>query len=143
MSLLEMRTQACFIAGVPGEKKDDRKQTYKYVRRLVLAGIDEIAVSIFTPIPGAVLGQSLSGFSHYSELSHSPAWRSDYTDIQRYRYGLYLTFFIFQALLKPNKFIKAMVRVFTGNTQTKMEMSLRKFVIVRYLYILCKFNISR
>jgi radical SAM superfamily enzyme YgiQ (UPF0313 family) len=138
MSSLGIRTQACFIAGVPGETKQDRRKTYQYVRKLVISGVDEIAVSIFTPIPGAVLGSSLSGFSHYSELSHSPAWRSDYSQIQRYRYGLYLNFFLAQAIARPFKFTKAMLRALSGNTQTKMEMSLRKFVIVRVQYLKAK-----
>ena len=62
MNKLGMRTQACFIAGVPGEKRADRKESIAYVSELVKAGVDEIAVTIFTQIPGAALGESLAGF---------------------------------------------------------------------------------
>ena len=135
MSRIGIRTQACFIAGVPGETKNDRKQTLNFLRKLTMSGVDEIAVSIFTPIPGAVLGNSISGFSHYSELTHSPKWRSDYQEILLFRYRMYLKFLLILFILKPRKFIRVVYGVLTGYTQTKMEMSFRKIIIVNLSYL--------
>jgi anaerobic magnesium-protoporphyrin IX monomethyl ester cyclase len=143
MNKIGMRTQACFIAGVPGELKKDRKESIKYVRELVKAGVDEIAVTIFTPIPGAALGNSLAGFSHYSELSHSPAWRSDYTTINRFRYRMYLTFFLFKIVKHPRKVASEIFRLFSRNFETKMEMSIYKVFKVRLMYYSQKFRITR
>jgi len=67
MDQLGIRTQACFIAGVPGEDEEDRRLSCAYVKKLVRAGVDEIAVTIFTPLPGAVLSKSLEGYTHYSQ----------------------------------------------------------------------------
>jgi len=135
MSRLKLRTQACFIAGVPGETEADRQDSIHYVRQLAKAGIDEIAVSIFTPIPGAALGNSISGFKHYSELSHSPAWRNDYKEITKFRTKMYLNYFLFQFIYHPSKSLRELYGVSSGKVQTKMEMSLRKFFIVRAKYI--------
>lgn len=134
MNKIGMRTQACFIAGVPGEKWKDRFQTLAYMSRLVLAGVDEIAVTIFTPIPGAKLGLSLSGYSHYSELSHSPKWREDYRDVSAFRYAMYLLFFILK-LRFPTKVLRELKGILTMNFETKMEMSIYKFFRIRFLYM--------
>lgn len=142
MNKLGMRTQACFIAGVPGEKRADRKESIVYVRELVKAGVDEIAVTIFTPIPGAALGESLAGFGHYSELSHSPSWRSDYKTINRFRYQMYLTFFCLKFVHHPKKVAREISRLFTGNFETKMEMSIYKVFKIRVMYYSKKFRLS-
>lgn len=139
MSKIRMKTQACFIAGVPGEDYHDRLQSIKYVRKLARAGIDEIAVSIFTPIPGAKLGGSLLGFQHYSELSHSPMWREDYREVSKFRWLMYLNYFSFQFLYHPTKSFREVFGVLTGKVQTKMEMSLRKIILVRFRYLKAKF----
>ena len=45
------------------------------MKRLVKEGIDEIAVFIYSPIPGSFFADKLGGFRHYSELSRSPTWK--------------------------------------------------------------------
>lgn len=143
MNVIGMRTQACFIAGVPGETSNDRKESISYVRDLVKAGVDEIAVTIFTPIPGAALGKSLEGFKHYSELSHSPTWRSDYATINRFRYHMYLTFFICKLFWQPKKVLMEISRLVTGKFETKMEMSIFKAFKVRKMYYLSVFKLRK
>ena len=127
MNELGIRTQACFIAGVPGETEDDRKISIDYVKMLVRAGIDEIAVTIFTPIPGAELSNSMTGYDHYSQLTHSPTWREDYREVWWFRLRMYLTFFVFK-LLYPRKIAREVFGMLTRRFQTKMEMSLFKQV---------------
>ena len=133
MNRLGIRTQACFIAGVPGENNDDRILSIKLVRRLVASGVDEIAVTIFTPLPGTALSDSLTGYSHYSQLTHSPNWREDYKIVSAYRYKMYLNFFIWK-LLWPKKVIRELIGFFSKNFETKMEMSVYKTVKLRLLY---------
>ena len=133
MNALGMRTQACFIAGVPGEEEADRKISIAYVKSLVKAGVDEIAVTIFTPIPGAALSNAMSGYSHYSQLTHSPSWRSDYGVVQWYRRRMYLTFF-WHKLRYPRKVLREIRGILSRQFQTKMEMSIYKVVKLRALY---------
>lgn len=133
MNRLGIRTQACFIAGVPGENNDDRIQSVQLVRRLVNAGVDEIAVTIFTPLPGTALSDSLTGYSHYSQLTHSPNWREDYKTVVAYRYKMYINFFLWK-LLWPTKVIREGFSFITKNFETKMEMSLYKQMKLWFLY---------
>ena len=133
MNALGIRTQACFIAGVPGENEDDRKQSISYVKQLVKNGVDEIAVTIFTPIPGAALAKSMEGYKHYSELTHSPTWRKDYREVQWFRMRMYLTFFLFKALFS-GKILREVLGLLTRRFQTKMEMALFKQAKLYLLY---------
>jgi anaerobic magnesium-protoporphyrin IX monomethyl ester cyclase len=132
MNQIGLRTQACFIAGVPGENWVDRFKTLGYVSKLVHLGVDEIAMTIFTPIPGAALSKSMSGFVHYSELSHSPRWRKDFITISFFRYLTYALFFTLK-LTKPRKIIREISSIKSLNFETKMEMSLYKFFRIRNL----------
>jgi radical SAM superfamily enzyme YgiQ (UPF0313 family) len=139
MSEIGMRTQACFIAGVPGESWRDRLKTISYIISLVSSGVDEIAMTIFTPIPGAELSKSISGFNHYSELTHSPKWRSDYFQVSLFRYLSYLVFFTCK-LAKPKKIFREFHSIVNLNFETKMEMSLYKFFKIRLMFLNSKIN---
>src|SRR3989338_4772616 len=46
-------SQACFVIGYPGETKADLSKTTALVKKLASDGIDEIALFIITPMPGA------------------------------------------------------------------------------------------
>jgi radical SAM superfamily enzyme YgiQ (UPF0313 family) len=132
MNRIGIRTQACFIAGVPGENWLDRLKTLAYVSKIVYLGVDEIAMTIFTPIPGAALSESITGFVHYSELSHSPRWRHDYLTVNFFRYLTYFLFFTLK-MTKPRKVIREIRSIKIYKFETKMEMSLYKFFRIRSL----------
>lgn len=132
LNKIGIRTQACFIAGVPGENWIDRLLTLTYIIKIVFLGVDEIAMTIFTPIPGAKFSDSLKGYSHYSELSHSPKWRKDYYSVSLFRYFAYLTFFVFK-LTKPKKILRELKSILSKNFETKMEMSIYKYFKIRFL----------
>lgn len=140
MSELGIRTQACFIAGVPGENKTDQSLSIAYVKKLLKVGLDEIALYIFTPLPGAALSKSMVGYSHYSQCTRSPKWREDYTSVRRYRYRMYITFFLWK-LASPGKVLKEVLRLCTREFETKMEMSIYKQVklyLLAYVPIIFK-----
>jgi radical SAM superfamily enzyme YgiQ (UPF0313 family) len=125
--------QACFLIGIPGEDEEDRRLTMDYVRKLVRAGIDEIAVYMFTPLPGAKLSKYVEGYSHPSQCTRTPTWRKDYKDIRRYRYRLYMTFFLAKSR-KPGKILREIAGLASKNFRTKMEMSLAKQLKLYMLY---------
>ncbi|MGV8058393.1 MAG: B12-binding domain-containing radical SAM protein [Smithellaceae bacterium] len=134
MSELGIKTQACFIAGLPGEEKQDRVDSLNYVKKLVAAGVDEINVPVFTPVPGSGLSKAIDGYTQYAQCTFSPTWRSDYREVNSFRYRMYLTFFLHK-LKHPRKVFREIKGLLTGRFQTKMEMSFFKLIklfILRY-----------
>lgn len=126
MHALDIRMQAVFIGGVPGETPRDRDMSVAYAKKLIKAGVDEISLVIFTPLPGAALSGAINDFKHYSQCTPSPAWRKDYGELMAYRRRMYSTLFIYKAIYHPVKFVRGLWRFFTLSFQTKMEMSLFK-----------------
>lgn len=127
MNELGIRTQACFLAGLPGEEEADRRMTLQYVKKLIAAGVDEISCYIFTPVPGSELSRALEGYDHYSQCTPSPNWRSDYKEVLAFRHRMYRTYFLYK-LTCPRKVLREIWGLLTGRFQTKMEMSLFKQV---------------
>jgi anaerobic magnesium-protoporphyrin IX monomethyl ester cyclase len=134
LNRLDIKTQACFIAGTPEETELDRQKSIDYVKRLVKAGVDEIAVFIYSPIPGSALADQVDGYNHFSELTRSPVWRKDYKSLKKYRMKMYKTFFLYKLLFFPQKVIFEIYRIFKREFKTKMEMSIFKLVKLRLLY---------
>ena len=114
-----------FLIGSP-EDEEDRDLSVAYVRNLVSAGVDEIAVYVFAPLPGTALSQSITGYDHYSQLSRSPTWRSDYREVARYRRRMYATFFLSKIIRQPSKVLREARSFIRRRFQTKMEMSVYK-----------------
>jgi radical SAM superfamily enzyme YgiQ (UPF0313 family) len=134
MNELGIRSQACFIAGLPGEEEQDRVESLNYVKKLVEAGVDEINVPVFTPVPGSGLSQSIDGYTQYAQCTFSPTWRRDYREVNSFRYRMYLTFFLHK-LKHPQKVFREIRGLLTGRFHTKMEMSffkLLKLFALRY-----------
>lgn len=135
MNVLGIHSQACFIGGVPGELEEDRKMTIAYASKLIAAGVDEISLYIFTPVPGSALSKSLEGFTHYSQCTPSPTWRKDYKIILNFRRRMYLNYFS-KKILQPKKVFIVIKGLITGRYKNKMEMSLIKQVklyLLRYI----------
>ena len=128
MNRLGIRMQAVFLGGVPGEVEDDRAQSVAYATRLIRAGVDEISLVIFTPLPGAALSSAISGYRHYSECTPSPAWREDYGELMAYRRRMYINFFRSKLRFQPRKVLREVGGLLTSRFETKMEMSLFKQV---------------
>lgn len=128
MHQLGIRSQAVFLGGVPGETPEDRELSVAYARQLVQAGVDEISVVIFAPLPGAALASQVSGYRHYSECTPSPAWRDDYGTLLAYRRRMYLSFFANKVRWHPGKVARELGRLVSVKFETKMEMSLFKQV---------------
>lgn len=125
MHKLGITSQACFVIGFPGEEKSDRCLSRKYIKRLVKAGIDEIALFVMTPIPGsAACEYSPLGYKNLSQLTFSPTWRKAYRSLGRYRRNTYLLFLLWKLRYHPFKLLRHPVNVLTKRFNTKMEMAL-------------------
>ncbi|MBU6234372.1 MAG: B12-binding domain-containing radical SAM protein [Alphaproteobacteria bacterium] len=126
MASLGIKMQAVFIGGVPGEEPDDRDMSVAYAKRLIEAGVDEVSLVIFTPLPGAKLSSAINDFSHYSQCTPSPAWRKDYKILTAYRMRMYTNLLVCKARYHPDKLVAEVFRLVTLRFKTKMEMSLFK-----------------
>lgn len=123
MNKLNITTQACFVLGYPGENKEDLKLTKEYIKKLVKAGVDEVALFIMTPIPGSNKFDSLYGYQNYSQLTFSPTWRQDYKELNKFRLKIYLQFYLMKIIYHPVKFLKQPVYLISRKFKTKTEMT--------------------
>ena len=131
-----MGTSTCtfFVTGYPGETDDDRKQTKRYIRHLAREGVEEVIMPILTPFPStdAMNEPSLQGFSEFDELCFSPLWRKDYKSLNRYRLGVYLSFYTTRLLSHPLRILRQLFNVITGKAATKSEMTARRIFMDLY-----------
>lgn len=131
-----MGTSTCtfFVTGYPGETKEDRRQTKRYINHLARKGVDEVIMPILTPFPEteAMNEPSLQGFSEYDELCFSPVWRKDYKRLNRYRWGIYLNFYTTRLFFHPLRVLRQLRNVLTGKAATKSEMTARRIFMDLY-----------
>ncbi len=129
LSQRKVRTQACFVLGYPGEEEEDRWKTFRYAKRLLKAGLGEVTYFIVAPMPGTPIEHEIAGESHgLSDLTFSPAWRSDYAELIHWRNRLYQSFFLYRIFVTPHRFLGSCVRALWGKTKLKMEMFPRRRV---------------
>lgn len=120
-------TQACFILGYPGEQKEDIALTNKYIRQIVKAGIDEIAVLILTPTPGSVIFNNYAqenALDDISKLTFTPTWRKDYKKYALERLRSYSFFVFWRLVYHPLAVVKQPFSFIHKHFYTKMEMTL-------------------
>lgn len=129
MNKIGMISQACFIIGFPGETDKDLKLTRNYIKELVKAGIDEIAIFIMTPIPGSrACEYSPLGYKNLSHLTFSPKWRPAYEHLSCYRRWTYFWFLLWKLIYHPEKMVQHIYNLLTKNFNTKIEMALWRVV---------------
>ncbi|MBW2982351.1 radical SAM protein [Candidatus Woesearchaeota archaeon] len=104
--LFKITTQACFVIGYPGETDQDRKLTRKYIHKLTRAGVDEIALFIFAPIPGAKSYSKKWNYKNISDLTFSPRWRKEYKKLNKWRQQSYVLFFLWKLLYHPFSYFR-------------------------------------
>lgn len=117
-------TQACFILGFPGEEEVDIRETRNLIKLYARLGVDEIAIYIMTPLPGASVFEAFNYKEDYECLSFSPVWRIDYGQLSFIRKKLYFTYFFYKIIFHPFKIMRHVKNVFSGRFETKMEMTL-------------------
>ena len=126
MRKIGIRSQACFVVGMPGEKKMHRKESMNYMQKLAKAGVDEVACYIITPLPGSKIFKDISGYKSLSQCSHTPTRRKDFRELYTFRIKFYLSFLFFKFIFNPKQFYLVFQRLITLKFETKMEMSLYK-----------------
>ncbi len=122
-----IRTNACFMLGYPGETKEDRRSTKRYVGMLARAGADEVIIPIMTPFPGTPSMENFPG-RRSEELCFSPRWRDDYSDLSNYRKGIYASFLRKRLSHKPLRLLRQVGNVLSRRHGTKGEMTITRMV---------------
>jgi len=97
--------------------------TTAYVRDLIRAGVDEIALFIMAPMPGTPVFPGFTGYKDLSDLSFSPSWRQDYATLSAFRRGLYARFFLWKLWYDPLGLLRALLAVVRRRFDTKMAMT--------------------
>jgi len=118
---LGIKTQACFVIGMPSEGFLDRFKSLFLIRIYTILGIDEIAIFIISPMPGSELYKRFE--VDLSRISFSPTWRSDYTFLSYARLYWYANFLLLKMIFHPLEFCKSVVRYFKKSFQLKMELA--------------------
>ncbi len=118
---LGIKTQACFVLGMPNERAIDRFRSLNLIRAYTFLGIDEIAVFIVSPMPGAAIFQSYK--VDIQNISFSPSWRNDYRKLFQIRFYWYLNFLALKTLFHPIKLLTSIDRYYSKNFKLKMELA--------------------
>jgi radical SAM superfamily enzyme YgiQ (UPF0313 family) len=117
-----INTQACFLVGHPSETTEDHLLSCNYLRTLVQAGLDEVAVFIVAPLAGSALHSkgNIEIASSESLLSFSPKGRRLWMTLSDRRRQLIRIFFM-EKLKKGSHIWLQGFRALWGRPQTKME----------------------
>jgi radical SAM superfamily enzyme YgiQ (UPF0313 family) len=116
-----VKTQACFVIGMPSEKFLDRVKSLTLIRAYTILGIDEIAIFVISPMPGSKLYKRFE--VDLKRISFSPKWRRDYNRLSLVRLYWYFNFLLLKSLFHPIKFIESIMRFFMRDFELKMEMA--------------------
>ncbi|MFA6088457.1 MAG: radical SAM protein [Candidatus Woesearchaeota archaeon] len=129
MHKLNIKMQACFVIGFPGENKEDRILTKEYISKLTKAGVDEIALFAMTPVPGSKPYESGQHVHQdLSKLTFTPKWRKEYKTIDKFRKEMYLMFFILKTIYHPIKVLKQGISLIKRKFDTKIEMTVYRLI---------------
>ncbi len=137
MHELNVRSQACFVLGFPGETPENLSETWKYLKELTKNGLDETSLFIMAPIPGAESAAQVPGYSptttDLSTITFSPEFRRDFKSLHKYRVSLYIHFLFWKLRYHPLKIVKSIWNVLTRHFEIKTEMTIWRAFKTRIL----------
>lgn len=119
----------CFlILGYPRERARDRAATAALLDTLIAAGVDDLSIFIWSPLPGAHSFGEERGFSSYEQLCWTPRWRAGYARFEGARVALYLRAIMGLARLRPWDVAKRLRSIRAKQFETKGEMTLARML---------------
>lgn len=122
---LGIASQACFVLGYPGETSADRRETAHLVRRLARAGLDEVALFVAAPTPGArIAGSGAFPAVPVAATTFTPRWRADFAELAAARKRIYAQYVLVKALHHPLGLWRYLRALATGRFVTKVEMTI-------------------
>jgi anaerobic magnesium-protoporphyrin IX monomethyl ester cyclase len=124
--LLGIKTQACFVIGMPEENFYDRLKSLILNIKLTYSGVSEIAVFIITPIAGSEIHKRQVIQSDDSDISFSPTWRNDYYALNLFRILMYLSHLTTRLIFNPMSYFRTAINYYNNSFELKMEMAPRR-----------------
>ncbi|MCM2328665.1 MAG: radical SAM protein [Lysobacter sp.] len=114
--------QACFLVGHPDETEADFEASRAYLRDLVRAGADEVAIFVVAPLAGSTLfkRKTIPIVEQGALVSFSPKGRLDWETVSLRRKTLIRIFFI-EKLKRGGALWMQGLRALFGTPRTKME----------------------
>ncbi|MEJ2125075.1 MAG: radical SAM protein [Alphaproteobacteria bacterium] len=135
-----IRTQACFLVGHPCETQTAHLASRDYLRKMVRAGLDEVAVFIVSSFAGSKLyNQNAIAIDNREALpSFSPKGRAGAEELGRRRSALIRIFFWEKLKRGPDLWLQGLRAVF-GTPKTKMENLPRRVIYVLWQALKTRF----
>ena len=114
--------QACFLVGHPNETEEDFEASRIYLRDLVRAGADEVAIFVVAPLAGSALFArgAIPIVEKDALVSFSPKGRLDWKTVSRRRKTLIRLFVVEKLKLGGGLWMPGLRSIF-GTPRTKME----------------------
>ncbi len=114
--------QACFLVGHPDETENDFEASRKYLRDLVRAGADEVAIFVVAPLAGSALfaRRAIPIVEKDALVSFSPKGRLDWETVSRRR-RILIRLFLVEKLKRGRDLWVQGIRSIFGTPRTKME----------------------
>ena len=134
----KLNTSVFFVLGFPGDQVADFKETLKWARRLARAGVEDLAVGFYFPIPGTRFYKELQSRGKAGltdELMMAPIFVHDrwLTEERNYseglsartltiwRYRIVWAFYWRAVLLNPRRLVKVAGNFFKGKEESKFD----------------------
>jgi anaerobic magnesium-protoporphyrin IX monomethyl ester cyclase len=133
---LGIYTQACLLVGHPAELPEDHQKSCDYLRAMVRAGLDEVAVFIVSPLAGSVLyaKQRIALSQKDALISFSPKGRENWQILSDRRRELIRIFF-WQKIHRDLRIWLQGLRSVFGRPKTKMENLPRRIFFIYKLIL--------
>lgn len=130
-----IKSQTCFLVGHPDETKDDFNCSKKYLKKLVIAGLDEVAVFIVSPFAGSKIfnADKLKFEDKDAVVTFSPRGRSNYLILEKRRRELIVIFLINKIFYNFSGFLNQIFHSLLGTPTTKLENLPKRFIYINYL----------
>ena len=136
---LGLKVAAYFIIGLPGETRQEVKETIKYAKELAQRGVDEVAFGLFIPLPGTPLWDVTNRKNQemdfldllaVGDMNKAVSWNNDINaeELNSLRLKAYITFHLARMISHPFLFIKSFVNVLRNIEETKTERTLLQFL---------------
>ena len=125
---LNIKVGAFFIIGFEDEDRKDRILSRNLIKDLIQAGVEDISLFIWSPLPGADAFEYEKGWTQYEQLNWDPTWRKNYVIYKRFRYQMYIYWLLMRFRYHPFGLLRSMLNVFTGRYQLKCEMALARLL---------------
>jgi magnesium-protoporphyrin IX monomethyl ester (oxidative) cyclase len=139
-SKIGLKTAAFFIIGLPGETIYDVKLSIKYASQLAVAGLDEVGISLFIPLPGSELYDMLlkqgklnndwASYATIGDMSKAVSWSEEISDseLNRLRKRAYLEFVLIKSVFHPLRVLKIFFNIIRKKEELKTERTLIAFI---------------